>query len=455
MTRNERKIYITDTNVLVHDPESLNHFDEHDVVVPIPVLEEMDRIKRGTDEIARNVRDVIRKFDMLSEGIEDLEDGCPLPGGGMLMFPIIGVETLDVLPESLNRDGGDNRILAATLQMMSDNPNREVILVTKDINLRIKGRALGIKVEDYRHDKVVSDLNILPRGWCKLDADLWEKICENSVAEDLNDGDEYHVCWPEEEAESEPDINSFVVLTNNNGNETHLQCIKKEEGKITLANATSYRCTRNAIWSIQARNSEQNMAMNLLMNADIDIVTVMGLAGSGKTMLALACGLHQTLDMGLYDKILVTRATVPMGQDIGFLPGTEKEKMGPWMGAITDNLQILCDGENMEYLLEQSRIEITSLSFARGRTFSKTWVIVDEAQNLTPHQMKTLVTRMGEDSKLVILGNNSQIDTPYLSPRTNGLTQAAMAFKGWKHNGIVTLQDSERSRLAAKATEVL
>jgi PhoH-like ATPase len=199
------------------------------------------------------------------------------------------------------------------------------------------------------------------------------------------------------------------------------------------------------------------MAMNLLMDADLDLVAMMGLAGSGKTLLALAAGLHQTLDMGLYEKILVTRATVPMGQDIGFLPGTEREKLEPWMGAITDNLSILLGDEaaNIADVLGQNRIEIAALSYARGRTFTKTWLIVDEAQNLTPHQMKTIVTRVGEDSKLIILGNNAQIDTPYLTAHTNGLTLAVSAFAAWEHSGHIALKASERSRLAAKAVEVL
>ena len=197
--------------------------------------------------------------------------------------------------------------------------------------------------------------------------------------------------------------------------------------------------------------------MNLLMDPELDIVTLLGLAGSGKTLLALACGLHQTLDVGGYDKILVTRATVPMGQDIGFLPGTEREKMEPWMGAITDNLSFLLgeEAQDLASILGEHRIEIAALSFTRGRTFTKTWLIVDEAQNLTPHQMKTIVTRMGEGSKIIILGNNAQIDTPYLTSHTNGLTMVAMQFADWDHSGQIMLKESERSRLAAHATEVL
>ncbi|MDQ6977034.1 MAG: PhoH family protein, partial [Ghiorsea sp.] len=240
--------------------------------------------------------------------------------------------------------------------------------------------------------------------------------------------------------------------------EVSLRCSKiEDEGRITLEDTCSYRSSRHAIWGVQARNAEQNLAMNLLMDADLDLVSLMGVAGSGKTLLALACGLHQTLDMGLYDKILVTRATVPMGQDIGFLPGTEKEKIEPWMGAITDNLAYLLDEQTTDIssVLGQHRIEIAALSFARGRTFSRTWLIIDEAQNLTPHQMKTLVTRMGEGSKILILGNNAQIDTPYLTAHTNGLTLAVKQFSDWEFSGHVQLQASERSRLAAHAAEVL
>jgi len=451
--QSERKIYILDTNVLIHDPNALTHFDEHDVVLPIVVLEEMDHVKKGMDELARNVREASRQLDEISADCKDMTQGCPLPGGGRLFFEL-NHRSLDILPEALATGSGDNRIIAVALSIQQQHEARQVILVSKDINMRIKARALGLTTEDYRSDRVVTDLSVLPSGKVRLDEAVWQAMGQDMQVLEHDHGNHFVVSWPEEI--ELPLLNSFVVLPGER--ELAMQCSAVDEGrKVHLQDTISYRKERNAIWGIQARNLEQNMAMNLLMNADLDLVAMMGLAGSGKTLMALAAGLHQTLDMGLYEKILVTRATVPMGQDIGFLPGTEREKLEPWMGAITDNLSILLgdEAENIADILGQHRIEIAALSFARGRTFTKTWLIVDEAQNLTPHQMKTIVTRMGEDSKIIILGNNAQIDTPYLTPYTNGLTRAVSAFAGWEHAGHIALKAGERSRLASHAVEVL
>ena len=449
----QRKIYILDTNVIIHDPSSLQHFDEHDVILPIVVLEEMDKVKKGLDELARNVREASRTLDELSADCENLAEGCPLPGGGRLFFEI-NHRSLNVLPDALANGSGDNRIIAVTMSVQQEHPDRKVILVSKDINLRIKARALGLKTEDYRSDRVVSDLSVLPSGKMRLTLEQWEQMAADMQILEHDHGNHFMINWPDEIVL--PFKNSFVILPGDR--EVAMRCTAIEDDRrVHLQDIISYRSSRHAIWGIHARNLEQNMAMNLLMDAELDLVAMMGLAGSGKTLLALAAGLHQTLDMGIYEKILVTRATVPMGQDLGFLPGTEREKLEPWMGAVTDNLSILLgdEAQNISDILGQHRIEIAALSFARGRTFTKTWLIVDEAQNLTPHEMKTLVTRMGEDSKLIILGNNAQIDTPYLTAYTNGLTQAVSAFADWEHGGHIALKASERSRLAAKAVEVL
>jgi len=448
-----RKMYVLDTNVLIHDPQAIQQFDEHDVVLPIVVLEEMDRVKRGFDELARNVRDVSRYLDDLSEGCADLKQGCPLPGGGCLFFEL-NHRAMEILPEPLDRASNDNRIIAVTMSLKQDNPDREVILVTKDINLRIKARALGLITEDYRSDHVAEDTSVLPAGYVELDNEQWESMSADLQVEDSKHGSTYHLNWPDDL--QLPLMNTFVTLPG--GKEIALRCMQTGGGRrLVMHTIHSYRSDRHAIWGITARNLEQNMAINLLMNPELDIVTLMGRAGTGKTLLALACGLQQTIEDNLYDCILVTRATVPMGQDIGYLPGTEREKLEPWMGAVTDNLSILL-GENsqqVEDVLGQHRIEIKSLGLLRGRTFTRTWLIVDEAQNLSPHQMKTLITRMGEGSKIIILGNNGQIDTPYLTARTNGLTMAASRFAGWEHSGHIILHVAERSRLAAQAVEVL
>jgi len=449
----QRKMYVLDTNVLIHDPYALNRFDEHDVVLPIVVLEEMDKVKRGVDELARNVREASRQLDVLSENCADLEKGCPLPGGGCLFFEL-NHRALEILPDSLAHGSGDNRIIAVTMSLQKKNQDREVILVSKDINLRIKARALGLVTEDYRSDQVQEDMEVLPLGYVGLDEKTWGNMAADMQVSDGPEGTHYRIRWPQDV--SKPCINGFVLLPGEK--EQVLRCTELEDDDyVQLHDVHSYRSERNAVWAIQAKNPEQNMAMNLLMDPDLDLVTLLGKAGSGKTLLALACGLHQTLDLDLYDRIMVTRATVPMGQDIGYLPGTEKEKLEPWMGAISDNLSLLL-GDDFQGLgndLGQYSIEILSLSFARGRTYTRTWLIVDEAQNLTPHQMKTLVTRIGEGSKIIILGNNAQIDTPYLTAHSNGLSMAVMRFACWPYAGHVTLKASERSRLAAYAAEVM
>jgi len=448
-----RKVYVLDTNVLIHDPHALSRFDEHDVILPIVVLEEMDKVKRGFDELARNVREASRQLELLSEGTTDLKKGCPLPGGGCLFFEL-NHRALEILPESLAHGSGDNRIIAVTMSLQKEHQDREVILVSKDINMRIKARALGLVTEDYRSDKVDDDMEILPLGYVELDEQTWGGMAADMEVSDGPEGTHYRVRWPE--GVFAPSINGFVVLPGDKGQVLRCTAID-EDGYMQLHDVHSFRTERNAIWGIQAKNSEQNMAMNLLMDPEVDMVTLLGKAGSGKTLLALACGLHQTLDLNLYDRIIITRATVPMGQDIGFLPGTEKEKLEPWMGAVSDNLTLLL-GDEFEGLgnsLAQYKMEISSLSYARGRTYMRTWLLVDEAQNLSPHQMKTLITRIGEGSKIIILGNNAQIDTPYLTAYTNGLSMAATRFASWAYSGHVTLKASERSRLAAYAAEVM
>ena len=448
----ENKIYVLDTNVLIHDPTALQRFDEHEVVLPIVVLEEMDKVKRGFDELARNVREVSRELDKLTQNCEDLQQGVSLPGGGRLRFELNHQDSSN-LPLSLDAATGDNRILSVTLWLRQQYPKHQVILVSKDINIRIKARALGLQSEDYRSDQVCDDPSVLPTGMTALSAEQWASVYSNIVSQ-AHDEQQIQVRWPEELPL--PRINQFLLQAQ--GENISMCTSVNEERQITLQHVPLYRGERQAIWGVQARNHEQAMAMHLLMQEKLDLITLLGLAGSGKTLLALACGLHQTLELGRFERILITRATVPMGQDIGFLPGSEREKMEPWMGAVSDNLDyLLRDEENGDRnsLLVQHKIEITAMAFARGRTFTNTWVIVDEAQNLTPHQMKTLITRIGKGSRLIILGNNAQIDTPYLTAHSNGLTLAVMRFQGWQHAAHITLKASERSRLAARANEVL
>jgi len=427
----------------------------------------MDAAKKGVSEVSRNVRQVSRFLDELlsKQGNGTIDDGLELPhpenagngekSSGRLFFQT-RAET-DTLPAYLPGTKADNSILAAALTLKQDRPERRIILVSKDINLRIKAHTLGIHVEDYYNDKVLDDVNLLYSGVLELDADFWEKLGDG-VESWQEQGDTFYRFTGEQVHDWYPNQCLFI------GTERDFQArvVSVQDGTAELKLATDYRKAQHSVWGINARNVEQNFALNLLMDPDVDFVTLLGTAGTGKTLLALAAGLAQTLDDKRYREIIMTRVTVPVGEDIGFLPGTEEEKMTPWMGALMDNLEVLTEpGEGGDWgraatndLLNQ-RIKIRSLNFMRGRTFLNRYIIIDEAQNLTPKQMKTLVTRAGPGTKIVCLGNVAQIDTPYLSETTSGLTYVVDRFKNWAHSGHVTLRRGERSRLADFAASAL
>jgi len=333
-----------------------------------------------------------------------------------------------------------------------------VILVTKDINMRIKARALGLAAEDYFNDKVLEDTDLLYTGVRELPADFWDQHGRDVESWKKEGRTYYRIRGP---LCQELLQNEFVYQE---GDRPLYAMVKDVAGKsAVIETIKDYSHSRNNVWGITARNREQNFALNLLMNPDVDFVTLLGQAGTGKTLLTLASGLAQTLDAKLYSEIIMTRVTVPVGEDIGFLPGSEEEKMTPWMGALEDNLDVLnrTDEDAGEWGraatrdLIRSRIKVKSLNFMRGRTFLNKYLIIDEAQNLTPKQMKTLITRAGPGTKVVCLGNIAQIDTPYLTEGSSGLTYVVDRFKGWEHGGHVTLQRGERSRLADHAAEVL
>ncbi|MGE5492070.1 MAG: PhoH family protein [Actinomycetota bacterium] len=460
------KIFVLDTNVLMHDPTSLYRFEEHDVFLPIMTLEELDNHKKGMSEISRNARQVSRMLDdLLAQGEEDMEDGIPLSGpsnelaSGRLFLQTEAISS--ELPPALPTSKYDNQILAVVIHLQRKHPKRAVILVSKDINMRIKARALGLPAEDYFNDKVLEDTDLLYTGTTALPDDFWEKHGQNMQSGKRDSKTFYKVTGP-----MCPNflVNEFVWLETEN----FTAIVKETAGKTAvLETLVDYTHPKNAVWGITARNREQNFALNLLMNPEIDFVTLLGQAGTGKTLLTLASGLTQVLETKLYSEIIMTRVTVPVGEDIGFLPGTEEEKMAPWMGALEDNLDVLnhTEDEGGPYGGEwgraatkdliRSRIKVKSLNFMRGRTFIKKFLILDEAQNLTPKQMKTLVTRAGPGTKVVCLGNIAQIDTPYLTEGSSGLTYVVDRFKGWPHSGHITLQRGERSRLADHAAEVL
>ncbi|MEK8050493.1 PhoH family protein [Ideonella sp. DXS22W] len=459
------KLFVLDTNVLMHDPMSLFRFEEHDVFLPMITLEELDGHKKGMSEVARNARQVSRELDALAtEGSLDPKEGIPLAKTGhkdalgKLFFQTTLVEIK--LPEGLPQGKADNQILGVVRALREQHPGREVVLVSKDINMRVKARALGLAAEDYLNDKTLEDADLLYTGVLPLPADFWER--HGKTMESWTQGGHtfYRISGPLVPALL---VNQFVYLEQPGAAPLYARVAEITGKTAVLKTLKDYSHAKNAVWGVTSRNREQNFALNLLNDPDCDFVSLTGTAGTGKTLMTLASGLAQVLDDRRYTEIIVTRVTVPVGEDIGFLPGTEEEKMGPWMGALDDNLEVLArgDGSAGEWGraatndLVRSKIKIKSLNFMRGRTFLNKFVIIDEAQNLTPKQMKTLITRAGPGTKIVCLGNLAQIDTPYLTEGSSGLTYAVDRFKGWPHSGHVTLARGERSRLADFASEVL
>jgi len=460
-----KRLYILDTNVLMHDPTSLFRFEEHDVFLSMMVLEELDAAKKGLTEVSRNVRQVSRFIGdlMNSQGAETLDDGLELliPHGlelpsahGRLFFQSHTAKT----HPALLRDGSfaDNEILSTALALQESDKDHEIVLISKDINLRIKAAILNIPTEDYHNDRALDDVDLLYKGVRIEDESFWERYPQ--VDSWNENGSTYYRIKRIEGDTWYP--NQCIVIGEGDGIEAIVVEVKEDYSVFKLV--TDYQSGRNTVWGIQARNREQNFALNLLVDPEIDFVTLMGIAGTGKTLLTLAAGLAQTMDEKMYNEIVVTRATVSIGDEIGFLPGTEEEKMTPWMGALTDNIEVLTEteeggewGRAATNDLLANRIKIRSMSFMRGRTFLNRFVIIDEAQNITPKQMKALVTRAGPGTKMICLGNVGQIDSPYLTETTSGLTFAVDRFKNWSHSAHITLHRGERSRLADFASEAL
>jgi PhoH-like ATPase len=440
-------LFVLDTNVLMHDPSALFRFQEHDIFLPMVVLEELDAAKKGMSEVARNARHVSRLLDNLigEAGQESIHAGLPLPSGsangnpGRVFFQT--EDAVHALPTSLPGDNPDNSILSTAIALRDEHPETSTVVVSKDINLRIKARVLGIRAEDYLDDMVLDDASLLYNGMTALPRPLPEL--------DISGADAHR--WYPNQCLYDAGSEDFDVIFRDHA-----------ERGVALEPVRDFKAAGNTVWGIHARNREQNFALNLLMDPELDFVSLLGTAGTGKTLLALAAGLTQTLEEKRYREIVMTRVTVPVGDDIGFLPGTEEEKMAPWMGALMDNLEVLTDsdvggewGRAVTNDLLHSRIKIRSLNYMRGRTFLNRYVIIDEAQNLTRKQMTTLITRAGPGTKIVCLGNIAQIDTPYLSETTSGLTYVVDGFKSWRHGGHITLLRGERSRLADFAAEEL
>ena len=468
-TTPDKKLFVLDTNVLMHDPACIFRFHEHDIFIPMIVLEELDHAKKGFTDVARNVRQVSRFLDELIRGAsqETLNDGLPLshvehrPSSeivdcdGRLYFQTSTMNAL--LPESMPGSIADNSILSIVLALTKKLPDVNVILISKDINMRIKAATLELLSEDYHNDQTLDDIDLLYSGAMALDSDFWEEHGSKMESWQEKDRTFYRLQDP---LVTEWYPNQYLYMDDEFNFEAIVRSCQGDVAVLELAR--DYRSKHNNVWGITAKNREQNFALNVLLDPEIDFVTLLGTAGTGKTLIALAAGLVMTLEKKLYNEIVMTRETVPIGEDIGFLPGTEEEKMAPWMGALMDNLELLGSrsGQNeweqgATKNILMNRVKIRSLNFMRGRTFLNRFLIIDEAQNLTSKQMKTLITRAGPGTKIICIGNLGQIDTPYLTATTSGLTYVVDRFKTWEHGAHITLRRGERSRLADYASDIL
>lgn len=450
--------YVLDTNVLIHDPTSILNFDEHHVVIPITVLEELDSLKGGRHAIAADCRQAIRELDrqLGRASPVEVESGVAIQrsdtGDTLGILSVMMTETpenLVMLPTHLN----DNKILNDVGVLKQQYPDRRVVLVTKDINVRLKARGCGIESQDYHSDQLLSDIEHLNTGYLEFSGSFWDRVEEvetsqiegrtlHKVARDLFEQD----LFPNQFILDE---DGFVA-----------RVVSADENIVTLLHLNLHSLMEHEVWGLKPRDIYQAMALNLLMDPDVHLVNLTGSAGSGKTILALAAAIEQTVPNKLYRRIIVTRSTQGLDEDIGFLPGTEEEKMEPWLGAITDNLEALhWEDENcsssVEYVLNKVPLMFKSLNYIRGRSFQSSLIVIDESQNLTPHQIKTIVTRAGNGSKVICLGNLAQIDTPYLTPISSGLTYLTERFKGFAQGGNILLQGVPRSALAAFAEENL
>lgn len=463
-----KKLFVLDTNVLMHDPTSIFRFQEHNIFIPMVVLEELDHAKKGLSDVSRNVRQVSRFLDELIRDADQqtINQGLPLSRiehglanereyDGRLYFQT--QQLAHLLPDNLPGQIADNSILSIVLALSKEHPDINVILVSKDINMRIKAAALQINAEDYHNDQTIEDIDLLYSGAMALDADFWDEHGSKMESWQTNGRTYYRISGP---LVADWFPNQYLYMEDNSGFEAIVKSCDGHTAVLQLA--IDYRGKHGNVWGICAKNREQNFALNVLLDTDVDFVTLLGTAGTGKTLLALAAGLTLALEQKAYQEIIMTRETIPVGQDIGFLPGSEEEKMAPWMGALMDNLELLGSRagnteweQGVSHNVLMNRVKIRSLNFMRGRTFLNRFLIIDEAQNLTPKQMKTLITRAGPGTKIICIGNLAQIDTPYLTATSSGLTYVVDRFKAWQNSAHITLRRGERSRLADFASDNL
>ncbi|MCH8497153.1 MAG: PhoH family protein [Marinobacter sp.] len=444
-------MYVLDTNVLIHDPNALLNFEEHDVIIPMTVLEELDNLKSGKQAVAADCRQAIRNIDrVLGDATpKQIEKGVPIvraakaaPLGTLSILMSMEHKSSHSLPEHLN----DNKIINSLAELQTRHKSKDIILVSKDINMRLKARGFGVEAQDYHNDQLLDDIDLLPKGYMEFKGSFWDTVSKVETVQ--REGITEHVL-PRQGELAKLNINEFVVdelgfvgrVSELDGDRLVLEDLHKDDLLDT------------EVWGLTPRDIYQAMALHLLLDPDIHLVNLTGSAGSGKTILALAACIEMTVASKQYKRIIATRSTQGLDEDIGFLPGTEAEKMEPWLGAIVDNLEALHeDDENMnasvDYILSKVPLHFKSLNYIRGRSFQHSLIIIDESQNLTPHQIKTIVTRAGNGSKVICLGNLAQIDTPYLSGLSSGLTYMTERFKTFRHGGHIHLQGVPRSVLA-------
>lgn len=438
-----KKLYVLDTNVLLYDPQALTRFEDNSIIIPITVIEEIDRFKKDMNETGRNARQFSRLMDAYRK-VGSLSKGVALENGGTLRIEIYEENVMKRLPPELREQRGDNRILAVAVDLMESEPTVPVILVTKDTNLRIKADALGLAAQDYESDKVAID-------------DLFTGVATFEVQAEIIDRF-YSQGWLELDARMLP--NQFVTLTEL-GNHSHsaIGRFDHTSGRVVPLQGVG----KEGVWSLFPRNREQSFALDALLDDNVKLVTLVGKAGTGKTLLAIAAGLQKTAEENVYNRLLVSRPVFPMGRDLGFLPGDIEEKLSPWMQPIFDNVELLLSGHEGEKrhskgykeLMAMGILEIEPLTYIRGRSIPNQYMIVDEAQNLTPHEIKTIVTRAGEGTKIILTGDPYQIDNPYVDAESNGLTYVVERLKEQNISGHVTMTKGERSELAELAANLL